>query len=638
MSIFLDCFKNNGIDYLRITESRRFKKQDGRITNKRTIIKNLGSLRNFDDGKGEGLLLRLRQQFKNQTLDIGMCYDKLIKPKDKDEKIVIKNPAPNLKSKNIGYFFLENIFNKLGISEIITLEKSRSNNKIDYDVLGITKLLAFGRILNPKSKKATFEKRDTYLLPVTTSDNINDVYKALDVLDKKSKGIQSRINTRIKQSSIGRNTDLTYYDVTNYYFETMYGDDDVYALDEDGNKMLDEKGKPIILEKGLRKKGVSKKYMPNPLVAMGLFIDNNGIPVTYDLFPGNTQDKTTFKEVIKKSINESDLGRVIVVADNGVYAQENMYLLVSKGNGYIISKSAKKHWNTKLTKEEEKQGLKTLKEWALDEEGYEYKYNENGIMTFKMKSRIYDRTLKDKEGNVITIKEKQVISWSKKHYDKELHQNEKFIEYLESCKENPDKLKDKQRKSQEFIKVLQVDKKTGEVVKTKPLVILLEDKIQKYKETLGFYSIVTSEVDMPNSEVKSRYHGLSRIEDSFRIIGNDLAGQPIYVWTPEHINAHFLICFIALTIIRLIQHKILKSQGKDTLNIDGWEQGITAEKLQDTLNNFEANHIGDGYYQISEINQEMEKILNIFGIEAELYLPDIGNISKYKDKIASVKL
>lgn len=418
----------------------------------------------------------------------------------------------------------------------------------------------------------------------------------------------------------------------------MYGDDDVYALDEDGKKILDEKGKPIILKKGLRKKGVSKKHMPNPLVAMGLFIDNNGIPVSHNIFPGNTQDKTTFKEIIKESINKSDLGRIIVVADNGTYAQENMYLLVKKGNGYIVSKSAKKHWNTKLTKAEEQQGLKTLKEWAMDEDGYEYKYNENREMTFKMKSRIYERTLKDKEGNSITIKEKQVVSWSKKHYEKELHQNQKFIEYLESCKEHPDKLKDKQRKSQEFIKIIQVDKKTGEILKTKAVVVLLEDKIQKYKETLGFYSIVTSEVDMPDSEVKSRYHGLSRIEDSFRIIGNDLEGQPIYVWTEEHIKAHFLICFIALTIIRLIQHKVLKFQGKDTLNLDGWEQGITAEKMKEALNNFEANHIGDGYYQISKANQEMEKILNIFKIEDELSLPDIGNISKYKDKIAAIDL
>ena len=156
------------------------------------------------------------------------------------------------------------------------------------------------------------------------------------------------------------------------------------------------------------------------------------------------------------------------------------------------------------------------------------------------------------------VKEKEIIYWSKKHYEKELHQNKKFIEYLESCKEHPDKLKDKQRKSQEFIEVIDIDKKTGEVIKTKKIVVFLEEKLKKYKETLGFYSIVTSEIEEDDKEIINRYHGLSRIEDSFRIIKSDLEGRPIYVWTEEHIKAHFLICFIALTIIRIIQYKILK--------------------------------------------------------------------------------
>jgi transposase len=634
MATFLDCFKNNGYNYLRIIYSKRFKKEDGKITNKRVVIKNLGSLKKFDDGKGEGLLLRLREEFKNKKLNIGINYDELPKQIERI-KPAIENPIAKLDPKNIGYFFLENIFNKLGISDVIT--RYKSDNDLDYDVLGLTKLLVFGRILNPKSKKKTFENKNKYLFDITTSKNIKDVYKVLDVLNDKSESIQKRINTKIKQSSIGRNADITYYDVTNYYFETMYGDDDTFLLDEEGNKVLDKKGKPIILEKGFRKKGVSKKYVPNPLVAMGLFIDSNGIPVSFETFPGNTQDKTTFKSIIKSSLNKQDLGKIIVVADNGIYAQENMYLLVNNKNGYIISKSVKKHWETKLTKEEEKQGIQKVKNWALEETGYEYIYKNNEI-TFKSKSRVYDRTLKDSDGNAITIKEKQVIFWSKKHYDKELHQNAKFIEYLESCKENPDKLKDKQRKSQEFIKVIQTDKKTGEVLKTKPVVILLDEKIQKYKETLGFYSIVTSEIDISDKEIINKYHGLSRIEDSFRIISKDLEGRPIYVWTKEHINAHFLICFIALTIIRLIQHKALKYQGKDTLNTDSWEQGITAEKIKESLNNFNANLIGDGYHQLAEINESLRTIIKSLGIEIDLTLPNISQISNLKDRVASIKL
>jgi len=623
MSIFLDCFKNNGYDYLRIVDGKRYRKGDGTISNKRTTVKNLGHLKNFDDGKGEGLLFRLREQFKNRTLDIGMDYNQIFTEINEKAKKVIANPITILEPKNLGSLFLDNIFNQLDISQFLNETKSKS--KINYDLNGITKLLVFGRILEPNSKKKTFENKDKYLFDVTTSRDINEIYRALDVLDKKSVSIQKRMNTKISQSSIGRKMDLTYYDVTNYYFETMYGDEDTYEVDEEGNKKLDKNGKPIIIDAGLRKKGVSKENRKEPIVGMGLFIDNNGLPVSYSLFPGSTQDKTTFTTMIKESINKNDFGKVVVVADNGMNAQENMYLLVKEENGYIISKSVKASWSK-------------IKEWTMEESEYNKEYNSAGILTFKSKSRIIERTLKDKEGSSITVKEKEIIYWSRKHYERELHQNEKFIEYLESCKENPDKLKDKQRKSQDFIKVVQTDKKTGEVLKTKAVVTLLEDKIEKYKETMGYYSIVTSEIEMDDKEIINRYHGLSRIEDSFRIMKSELEARPVYVWTKEHINAHFLICFIALTIIRIIQYKVLKSQGKETLNIEGWEQGITTEKLKNALNNFQANHIGNGYYQLSQINEGLALIVNSLDLNMELTLPDLSQINGLKKKIASSRL
>ncbi|MDR2971355.1 MAG: IS1634 family transposase [Bacteroidales bacterium] len=632
MSIYLDCFKNNGYDYLRIVDGRRHKKADGSIGHKRITIKNLGHLKKYDDGQGEGLLFRLREQFKRQELDIGMDYIDLYKKVEAEKKITIKNPVGELNSKNMGYFFLENIYNRLEINQVLHLEKSRS--KLEYDLNGLTKLMVFGRILCPQSKKATLQGKDKYLFEVTESYKEKEIYRSLDVLHKKSESIQTRMNTKIKQSTIGRVSDLTYYDVTNYYFETLYGDEDIYLLDAEGEEILGSDGKAVIKEKGLRKKGVGKDGKPNPLVAMGLFIDRNGIPVSYNMFPGNTQDKTTFKEMIKTSLNKADLGKVVVVADNGMNAQENMYLLVTNGNGYIISKSAKKSWTAKPAQKE----MQTIRDWALSESGYTKEYNDDGIMTFKYKSRTYDRTLKDSDGNSITIKEKEIIFWSKKQYEKSLRDNAKFIEYLESCKENPDKLKDKQRKSQEFIKVLQVDKKTGEVLKTKAVVILLEDKIQKQKELMGYYGIVTSETDMSDKDVINRYHGLSRIEDSFRIIKSDLEGRPIFVWTKEHINAHFLICFIALTIIRLIQHKVLTYLGEDTLNIDGWKQGITADTLKHTLNNFQANHIGDGFYQIGEINESIELLFKVWRQDFNLFLPDLSRLAGFKDKIAAFTL
>ena len=169
------------------------------------------------------------------------------------------------------------------------------------------------------------------------------------------------------------------------------------------------------------------------------------------------------------------------------------------------------------------------------------------------------------------------------------------------------------------------------------VIVFLYKKLEKYKETMGFYSIVTSEVEDDDREIINRYHGLSRIEDSFRIIKSDLEGRPIYVWLEEHIKAHFLICFIALTIIRIIQYKILKNENKSTLNVDGWEQGITAEKLKEALNNFKACSDKKGTCMISKPTLELEKISNSLSINIS-DLTTIDKINQLKNQINKVNL
>ena len=616
----IECYKNHGVDYLRISEAvyvPELKKQ------KKITIKNIGPLSKYDDGKPD-FLKRFRKKWKDGKLNFdGLTYSTKSPTRNVFE---FDNDQNYIELKNIGYFFLQNVYNELGIDDI--LRRIKSDSKIEYDLNGITKMLTFGRVLDPASKKKTFENKDKYLFPVTTCNNLDEVYKALDVLAENSKKMQNRMNTKIKNSSIGRVTNLTYYDVTNYYFETMYGDDDTYELDENNEIIKGEDGKPIIVKKGFRKKGVSKENSKGPIVQMGLFMDNNGIPVSHKLFPGNTQDKTTFKDVLENDVDEMDLGRIVVVADNGMNTQENKYLITDKGNGYIVSKSVKRSW-TKIGP------------WAMDNDEYTEIRNSSGEVVFKYKSRINEIELvyKNHDGTKTkkTVKEKEIIYWSKKHYERESQQNKKFIEYLEACKENPDKLKDKQRKSQEFIEVLDIDKETGEVLKTKKVVVFLEEKLKKYKDTLGFYSIVTSEIDEETREIINRYHGLSRIEDSFRIIKSDLEGRPIFVWTEEHIKAHFLICFIALTIIRIIQYKILKSENKPTLNVDGWEQGITAEKLKEALNNFKACSDKKGTCMISKPMSELEKISKSLSINIS-DLTTIDKINQLKNQISKVNL
>lgn len=627
--MYLDRFNCKGKPYLRIVENYTAF-ENGKKKSKRKTIKNLGYEEKFDDGQ-PNFYKRMKEKLKNGEFKIDgidpnefrvrakLYNNSLYKNNDNDYSYL--NP------KNFGYFFLENIYNQLGIADI--LRRIKSDSKIEYDLNGLTKLLVFERILDPQSKKRTFENKDKFLFPIVDSDDINQIYRTLDVLSENSKKIQNRMNTKIKNSSIGRNASLTYYDVTNYFFETMYGDDDIYELDENSEIVKDKNGEPIIVKKGFRKKGVSKENSKGPIVQMGLFIDNNGIPVSHKLFPGNTQDKTTFKDVLENDIDEMNLGKIITVADNGMNTQENKYLIVEKGDGYIVSKSVKKSW-------------KSQRDWALEDKDYTYIKNSSNEVVFKYKSRINEITLtyKNEDGTKSKkiIKEKEIIYWSKKHYEKELKQNKKFIEYLESCKEHPDKLKDKQRKSQEFIKTVDIDKEIGEIIHPEKVIIFLDKKLEKYKETMGFYSIVTSETEEDNKEIINRYHGLSRIEDSFRIIKSDLEGRPIYVWTEEHIKAHFLICFIALTIIRIIQYKILKYENKSTLNVDGWEQGITAEKIKKELNKLEADQYDENSYKLRKPTENILKLLNIYNLDFNFRLPSKQDITLLRNGLLKRKI
>jgi transposase len=346
---------------------------------------------------------------------------------------------------------------------------------------------------------------------------------------------------------------------------------------------------------------------------MGLFIDDNGLPIAYRLFPGNHTDQTTLRPALEKSIDKMDFGKVIIVADGGLNNGPNIAHILDKGNGYIVSKSTKK-------------SDKTVKAWILDETGYTWNETKN----FKVKSQIRTRKIKDSAGNVKEITEKLVCYWSKKHYERERHENEKFIEYLSAVIANPDKLKDKSKKIERFLEKTVINKDTGEIVRAATNLTLDMDKVREYIDLMGYYTIMTGEIDKPDAEIIDKYHGLSRIEDSFRITKSELEGRPVFVRTPEHINAHFLTCFIALSMMRLIQYKILKFQGKDTKNAGGWESGLSAERIQKALAAWQADALPGAYYRLTQPDDDLRLILDAFGIAADLQLPNLSQLRQLR--------
>lgn len=341
-AMHIACVNNHGIPYLQVMESYSVK-EDGVFKSRKRVVKNLGPLSRFDDGKPD-YLKRLRHSFKEGNPLIPELAD-LVTDNYVNDIVTIQFDRKNQRDcvsdpKNIGYFLLDGLYDGLGIYDVMNKHKSMS--KIEYDLNGLTKLLVFGRVLLPDSKVETFKKRDRYFFDVTSSNNLIEVYRALDCLNDEAESIQKRINHKVK-NSIGRNMEVCFYDVTNYYFEIDQNDEDV--LDKEGN----------VIENGLRKKGVSKEKRSEPIVQMGLFIDDNGIPIAYQLFPGNKTDQTTLRPALKKSIDSMHFGKVIIVADGGLNNSKNIAHILKKGNGYILSKSTKK-------------SAKKVRGWILDEQ------------------------------------------------------------------------------------------------------------------------------------------------------------------------------------------------------------------------------------------------------------------------------
>jgi transposase len=594
------CTNNNGTKYLQVQESHYEFSPDGKARQKKRVVKNLGPLSRFDDGQ-PNFLIRLRTSFRDGHPILRELDELVVQMPPHKVKLELD---PNVLTdctcdpKNIGYFLLDALYDALGVYDVLNFHKSRS--KIEYDLNGLVKLLVFGRTLWPGSKISAFEKRGRFLFGTTQSDEPREIYRVLDCLDEKSDAIQKRMNTKIS-AAIGRSMEVCFYDVTNYYFEIGQNDED--EKDDNGD----------IVRHGLRKKGVSKEKRSEPIVQMGLFIDDNGLPIAYRLFPGNHTDQTTLRPALEKSIDKMGFDKVIIVADGGLNNEPNIAHILSKGNGYIVSKSTKK-------------SDKTVKKWILDEEGYVW----NEKHTFKVKSMIRKRKIKDAEGTRVEITEKLICYWSKRHYEREMKENAKFVEYLESVVRNPDKLKDKPRKIEKFLKKTEIVKETGEAVKTVTHLSIDEKKVQEYLELLDYCTLMTSEIEKTEREIINKYHGLSRIEDSFRITKSDLEGRPVYVRTSEHINAHFLICFIALTMIRLIQYRVLKFQSKSTQNEDGWESGITADRIKEALVSFQADALPGGYHRLTRPNDDMQLILESIGLDADLRLPTVTELRHLK--------
>jgi transposase len=358
---------------------------------------------------------------------------------------------------------------------------------------------------------------------------------------------------------------------------------------------------------------------------MGLFLDDRGIPVTIEAFPGNTLDHQTLRPAMKASLNGLDFERYILVADRGMCIGPNLCGIRQDGHGYIVSKSIRK-----TTKQERK--------WILEPEGYIEK-----SASFRYKSREYIREVKDENGKKQTLKEKVVVYWSKKFYDREYYQHKSFLEFIEKLRQNPAAFRitaTQARSLKKYFRKEFVNKETGEIVNANELLGMLdEEKLEELTAYMGYYQIVTSELDMEPEKVIGTYHELTRIEDQFREMKGTLETRPVFVRTREHIKAHLLLCMMALTILRVIQLKLVDSGAVDTRENVGWSYGMAGERLQRALRKWRIERMpGDLFRFCDTDDKDVTALLKAFDIKIAPRLYTRGELRDIKSNIKTFKV
>lgn len=580
--------KKNGDIYLSIKEKYHVPKVGSR---ERTV-------------ESIGYLSKLQEQYDN-PIEYFTDYAKELTERKKAEKTkdIKINMSATLVSgtcdtRNVGYGILKYIYRELELDKFWNWKTKTS--KVQFSTDQIFRLLALSRVMQPGSKRYTLNNRDFFFEPFD-GFSLDDIYHALDIIADNQEDLQKWIFEH-SQKILERDLSVSYFDCTNYYFDI--GRPDVDNFDDDGNP-VDEKGNPADIK--YRKRGPEKNHRPDPIVEMGLLMDRNGIPVAYDLFPGNESEKVHMRPVINRVKNKFSDARIIFVADRGLNTSDNIYWLNgdNKGetnprDGYVYGQSVRG-------------ASAEFKSWVLDSRGYitEQLTDDKGEeITFKHKSRIYPKEIhvnvtkpgrKNPVKKTVSIDQKQMVYYSEKYAKKQKADREAMVLRAKDLIKSPEKYdRITSKGSASYVLNISFDKETGEIVDGKSLQ-LDEEKIKKEEIFDGYYSIVTSELAMSDHEMHDVYRGLARIEDSFKVTKTYFNSRPVYVRLNSHIDAHFATCFMALVLTRILEH-LLKNR-------------YPVGQILDSLKKYNCTQIEPATWQFTYYNEILDECGRIFDLK-----------------------
>ena len=473
--------------------------------------------------------------------EVNACNDSLKQKRDLRIEIPVSEMmySENNRLLNYGYKFPESVYQLLGLDIFWEQYQKTSGFRGKYSLNEVFRYLVMDRILYPASKREAASRLLNYY-GLNSEFDLPDIYRALDRFALVFYDLQRFIHERVGEL-FGRNLQYSFYDVTNFYTEKDFADPDEIYRDRTGN---------LVSGPALGQKGVSKEHRLTPIIQMGLFMDGKGVPVCMDVFRGNMSDSDTLKENLDGFRKEYGMERTVVVADKGMNCSHNIDLLCSQGDGYVFSQILK---GTKGKRYQE--ALFAPEGWQESADGsYRWKLITEEYQGYDISFEIQDGQKIEKKKAVKRLR-KVLLYWSEADAKMAAEKRaEKLRKAEKSTKNNVYGIihgKDR------YIKEETILKETGEVLDKKQTVRVSTVDLEKaQKDALydGYSAIITSEMDYDAAKIREVYHGLWRIEESFRIMKSDFDARPIFLNTREHIRAHFLICFVALVILRLIQN------------------------------------------------------------------------------------
>ena len=477
------------------------------------IIRKLGTLKDLLPEHGptrDDVMVWAKEQARIETLK----YKR--EKEEKQIKLTFHADRPLDYDKQVfyrgGYLFLQSIYYQLQINKIC--RKLKQKHKFKYDINAILSDMIYARILEPRSKRSSYKAASEFL--EKPSYKLHDVYRALDVLGAECDLIQAEL---YKNSHFlgARNDKVLYYDCSNYYFEIEQ---------EDGNK----------------KYGKSKEHRPNPIIQMGLFMDGDGIPLAFSTFAGNANEQTSLKPLEKKILGEFGCQKFIYCSDAGLGSESIREYNHMGERAYIVTQSIKK-----LKKEE--------KEWALDPQGFKKVSDDTPVDITKLDSSDKGLYYKDEPYTTKKLHQRLIITYSPKYAAYQRTIRDKQVERAQKMLDSGNTKKNRKNPNDpaRFIEKTAVTPE-GEEADIK--YSLDENKIAE--ETLydGLYAVCTDLLDDNVADILKVSEGRWQIEECFRIMKTDFSARPVYLQDENRIQAHFLICFLALTIYRFLEKKM----------------------------------------------------------------------------------